>query len=63
MRFCLQLDKLKHLFNEEFERLNWLSVTYRLKQYVNSIVFKDFNEQCPNYLNEVSDVAREGIFN
>ena len=63
MRFCLQLDKLKHLFNEEFERLNCLSVTYRLKQCVNSIVFKDFNEQCPNYLNEVFDVAREGIFN
>ena len=40
MRFCLQLDKLKHIFHEEFERLNWLSVTYRFKQCVNSIVFR-----------------------
>ena len=31
MRFCLRLDKLKHISNEEFERLNWLPVTYRFK--------------------------------
>ena len=24
MCFCLQLDKLKHIYYEEFERLNWL---------------------------------------
>ena len=33
--------------------------TYRFKQCVISIVFKYFNEQCPNYLNEVFDVATE----
>ena len=44
MRFCSQLDKLKHISHEEFERLNWLPVTYRFKQCVNSIVFKYFNE-------------------
>ena len=27
-----------------------------------SIVFKYFNEQCPNYLNEVFDVATESNF-
>ena len=32
MRFCLQLDKLKHISHEEFEHLNWLPVTYRFKQ-------------------------------
>ena len=32
MRFCLQLDKLKHISYEEFEHLNWLPVTYRFKQ-------------------------------
>ena len=31
MRFCLQLDKLKHIAHEEIERLNWLPVTYRFK--------------------------------
>ena len=24
IRFCLRLDKLKHVSREEFERLNWL---------------------------------------
>ena len=56
MRFCLQLDELKHISHEEFECLNWLPVTYRFKQFVNTIVFKYFNEQCPNYLNEAFDI-------
>ena len=55
----MQLDKLKHISHEEFERFNQLPVTCRFKQCVNSIVFKYFNEQCPNYLNEVFDVATE----
>ena len=62
MHFCLQLDKLKHISHEEFEHLNWLPVTYRFKQCVNTTAFKYFNEQCPNYLNEVFDVAVENNF-
>ena len=62
MRFCFQLDKLKHISHEEFDHLNWLPMTYRFKQCVNAIVFKYFNEQCPNYLNEVFDVAIENNF-
>ena len=42
VRFCLHLDKLKHISYEGFERLNWLPVTYRFKQCVNAIVFKLF---------------------
>ena len=56
------LDKLKHISHEEFERLNWLHVTYRLEQCVSSIVLKYFNEQCPSYLSEVFDVAIENNF-
>ena len=37
-------------------------MTYGLKQCVDTIVFKHFNEQCPNYLNEVFDVAMENNF-
>ena len=40
MLFCLQLDQLKLIFHEEFERLNLLPVPYRFKQCVNTIVFK-----------------------
>ena len=62
MRFCWQLDKLKHVSHEELERLNWLPVTDRFKECVNSMVFKYFNEQCPNYINEVFDVTTESNF-
>ena len=62
MRFCLWLDKLKHISHEVFERLNWLPVTYRFEQCVISVLFKYFNEQCPNYLNEVFDIATESNF-
>ena len=37
-------------------------MTYRFKQCVNAIVFKYFNKQCPNYLNEVFHVAIENNF-
>ena len=60
IRFCLQLDKLKHISYDEF--LKWLAVTYRFKQCVYSIVFKYFSEQCPDYLNEVFDIVREISF-
>ena len=62
MRFCLLLHKLKHLPHEEFKCLNWLLVTYRFKQCVNSIIFKHFSEQWHDYLIEVFDVARESNF-
>ena len=60
--FCLRLDKLKYISHEEFERLNWLPLTYRFKQCVISIAFKYFNGHCPSYLNEVFDVATESNF-
>ena len=62
MRFCLQLDKLKPISHEELEHFNWLSVTYGFKQCVSSFAFNYFNEQCPNCLDEVFDVATESNF-
>ena len=61
MRFCLRLDKLKQISHEECERLNWLPVTYVFKQCDIPIAFKYF-KQCPNYQNEVFDVATESNF-
>ena len=57
--FCLQLDKMTHMSHKEFEILNWLPVTERFNQCINSIVFKYVNNQCPNYLNEVFQTAPE----
>ena len=61
-RFCVQLDKLKHISHGDFEPLNWLTVIFRFKERVNSIVFKYFNEQCHNYPNKVFDVATQSNF-
>ena len=58
-RFCLQLDKMTHIFREKFETLNWLPMTERFNQCINSVVFKCANNQCPNYFNEVFQTAPE----
>ena len=59
IRFCLQLDKMMHISHKEFETLNWLPVTERFNQRINSIVSKYVNNQYPNYLNEVFRTALE----
>ena len=53
--FALQLDKMyiSHISHKVFEILNWLPLTERFNQCINSIVFKYVNNQCSNYLNEV----------
>ena len=50
---------MTHISHKEFETLNWLPGTERFTQYINSIVFKYVNNQCPNYLNEVFQTAPE----
>ena len=42
-------------YDKEFETLNWLPVTEKSNQCINSIV----NNQCPNYLNKVFQTAPE----
>ena len=59
IRFCLKLDKMTHICHKEFENLNWLFVTERFNQCINSIAFKCINDQCPNYLDEVVQKAPE----
>ena len=59
IRFCLQLDEMTHISHKELGTLNWLPVTERFNQCINSIVFKYVNDQCPNYLNEVFQTAPE----
>ena len=39
--------------------MNWLPVTERFNQCINTIVFKYVNNQCLNYLNEVFQTALE----
>ena len=50
IRFRLQLDKMSHISQREFETINWLPIKERYNQCVSSIVFKYFDNQCPHYL-------------
>ena len=59
IRFCLQLDKMSHISQKEFETINWLPIKERYNQCVNSIAFKYLDNQCPHYLNEVFMKAPE----
>ena len=53
IRFCLQLDKMSHKSQKEFETINWLAIKERYNRCVNSIAFEYFDNQCPHYLSEV----------
>ena len=59
IRFCLQLDKMSHISQKEFETINQLPIKERYHRCVNSIAFKHFHNQCPYYLNEVFMKAPE----
>ena len=53
VQFCLSLDKMAHISQNEFEKLNWLLISNRINQYILSTTFKFVNDMGPNYLNEV----------
>ena len=53
VRFCLQLDKISRICVKEFLELNWLHVHDRYLQFIVSDIFKFYNNQCPDYYNEV----------
>ena len=51
--FCLQLDKMSKICVNEFLELNWRNVHDRYLQFMVSDTFKFYNNQCPDYFNEV----------
>ena len=59
IHFCLQVDKMTHISHKEFETLNRLPVTKRFNLCINSIAFKYVNNHCPDFLNEVFQIASE----
>ena len=52
-RFCLRLDKIHHISDEDFRLINWLPTSKRADQCINTITFKFFNGTCPYYLKEI----------
>ena len=49
IRFCLKLDKMRHISEEDLKTINWLPVHKRVQQSLNITVFKHVN----NYMKEV----------
>ena len=50
VRFCLNLNKMAHISQNEFEKLNWLRKSDRINQCILLTTFKFVNDMGPNYL-------------
>ena len=59
VRFCFNLDRMAHISQNEFEKLNWLLISDKINQYILSTSFKFVNDVGPNYLNELFQWAAE----
>ena len=59
VQFSLNLDKMAHISQNEFEKLNWFPISDKINQCVLSATFKFINGIGPNYLNEVFQWAVE----
>ena len=53
VRFCLNLDKMAYISQNEFKKLNWLLISDRIEQCILSTTFKFVIDIGSNYLNEV----------
>ena len=53
IRFCLKLDRMRHISEEDLKTINWLPVDKRVQQSLNITVFKHVN----NYMKEVFEYA------
>ena len=53
VRFCLQLEKRIRIGVAEFKEINWLNVNYGFTQCVLSGIYKFFNNESPEYFNEI----------
>ena len=58
--FCLKLDKMHHISEEDFKTINWLPVDQRVQQSLNVTVFKNVNKACPYYMKDILEYASQG---
>ena len=57
IRFCLRLDKMHHISEEEVNLINWLPTSKRVDQCINPVTYNFVNNTCPYYLNENFEFA------
>ena len=58
IQFCLKLDKMHYISENEFRLINWLPTSKRVDQCINTITYNFVNNTCPYYLNEIFEFAR-----
>ena len=63
IRFCLKVDKMHHISEEDFKTINSLRVDQRVQQNLNVTVFKYVNNACPYYMKEIFEYASQGRMN
>lgn len=68
IRFCLHIENMVNVDGQIYLinklkllklKVNWLPVTKRFNQCINSFIFKYVNGQCTNYLYELSKQLRK----
>ena len=57
IRFCLRLDKMHQISEEDFRLINWFPTSKRIDHCINNITFKFVNNTCPYYLKEIFEFA------
>ena len=57
IRFCLSLDKIHYISEEDFRLKNWLPTSKRVDQCIHNITFKFVSNTCPYYLTEIFEFA------
>ena len=50
IRFCLKLDRRKHIGFKEFKEIDWLPTKYRVDQCISTMVFKFHKNMSPTYI-------------
>ena len=55
--FCLQLDKKTQIRVAEFKEMNWLNINDRFSQRVLSSIYKFFDSESPESVNEIYFLA------
>ena len=57
IRFCLRLNKMHYIFDEDFRLINWLLTSKSVDQCINTITFKFVDNTCPYYPKEIFEFA------
>ena len=61
IRFCLKLDKMHHISEEDFKTINWLPVDQRVSTAkLKCRSFKYVNKAWPYYVKEYFEYASQG---